>query len=151
MVSPLALLTTFHGRINRAPFWLGLIVVLVISFIGGYLIQPTYFNFETTVRPSLGMLVWEVIWFVPTMALTIKRCNDRNWPFWVPYLFGVMALPMSIAPYFGRLMNPANPTAIELAYWVIIGFVGLFFLIDNGFLRGTRGENQHGPDPLSTA
>ena len=97
------------------------------------------------------MRVWEVIWFVPTMALTIKRCNDRNWPFWVPYLFGVMALPMSIAPYFGRLMDPVNPTTIELAYWVIIGFVGLFFLIDNGFLRGTRGENQYGPDPLSTA
>lgn len=39
-------------------------------------------------------------------------------------------------------------------WWILIGFVpligGLWALIETGFLEGTKGENQYGPDPLAT-
>ena len=36
-------------------------------------------------------------------------------------------------------------------WWTLIGFVpviGLWMLVECGFLRGTPGDNQYGPDPL---
>jgi uncharacterized membrane protein YhaH (DUF805 family) len=39
-------------------------------------------------------------------------------------------------------------------WWILIGFVpligGLWALIETGFLEGTKGDNQYGPDPLAT-
>lgn len=40
-------------------------------------------------------------------------------------------------------------------WWIFIAFVpfigGLWALIETGFLEGTKGDNQYGPDPLATA
>jgi len=39
-------------------------------------------------------------------------------------------------------------------WWIFIGFVpiigGLWALIETGFLEGTKGDNQYGPDPLAS-
>jgi len=40
-------------------------------------------------------------------------------------------------------------------WWCLIGFVpvigGFWLLIENGFLKGSVGPNQYGPDPLGGA
>ncbi len=39
--------------------------------------------------------------------------------------------------------------ARKIAVMIIVGLAFLFAFIDNGFLRGTRGPNRYGPDPLN--
>ena len=48
----------------------------------------------------------------------------------------------------GLIGDPLNPNAIDFLLNVIIFVIGIWFLIELGFLRGTVGPNQYGPDPL---
>jgi uncharacterized membrane protein YhaH (DUF805 family) len=54
----------------------------------------------------------------PSLAISIKRWHDRD----------------------------------KSGWWVLIGFIpligGIWVLIETGFLEGTKGPNQYGPDPL---
>jgi uncharacterized membrane protein YhaH (DUF805 family) len=54
----------------------------------------------------------------PSLAISIKRWHDRD----------------------------------KSGWWVLIGFIpligGIWALIETGFLEGTKGPNQYGPDPL---
>ena len=38
-----------------------------------------------------------------------------------------------------------------MAFWVSLAAILLFAFVDNGFIRGTRGPNRYGPDPLAGA
>ncbi len=55
----------------------------------------------------------------PALAISVKRWHDRD----------------------------------KSGWWILIGFVpligGLWALIETGFLEGTKGDNQYGPDPLA--
>jgi uncharacterized membrane protein YhaH (DUF805 family) len=57
----------------------------------------------------------------PSLAISIKRWHDRD----------------------------------KSGWWVLIGFIPLigwlWALIETGFLEGTKGPNQYGPDPLGSA
>lgn len=57
----------------------------------------------------------------PSLAISIKRWHDRD----------------------------------KSGWWVLIGFIPLigwlWALIETGFLEGTKGPNQYGPDPLGGA
>ena len=68
---------------------------------------------------------------------------------WIVILvFGVVATWISIAVAVKRY-HDRNKSG----WWVLIVFVpiigGLWYLIECGFLRGTPGPNNYGPDPLA--
>jgi uncharacterized membrane protein YhaH (DUF805 family) len=46
------------------------------------------------------------------------------------------------------VQTPLIHSICLVAWWVTI-IVGLWFLIELGFLRGTAGDNSYGPDPLA--
>ncbi len=67
-------------------------------------------------------IVLGIVWLAaiwPGLALQIKRWHDRD----------------------------------KSGWWVLINFVpiigGIWALVENGFLAGTPGPNQYGPDPLA--
>jgi uncharacterized membrane protein YhaH (DUF805 family) len=125
------ILTSFSGRLNRQPFWLGLVLVVVVELVVFYAV---YALFGTTSVPTedamtpgmsvspigwliLGIVYIGVIW--AGLAMQIKRWHDRD----------------------------------KSGWWCLIGLVpvigGLWVLIECGFLRGTEGPNRFGPDPLA--
>jgi uncharacterized membrane protein YhaH (DUF805 family) len=118
------LLLSFEGRINRARYWTGIVVIIVVEVIAlaisaiiGFILGN---NIVTTLIGILAMIVCvAMIW--PSIALGVKRFHDRN----------------------------------KSGWWVLIAFVpvigGLWYLIECGFLEGTKGPNQFGPDPLPAA
>jgi uncharacterized membrane protein YhaH (DUF805 family) len=63
-------------------------------------------------------------------------------------LFGILVTWISIAVGIKRF-HDRNKSGV----WILIIFVpvigGLWYLIECGFLRGTVGPNDYGPDPLS--
>jgi uncharacterized membrane protein YhaH (DUF805 family) len=121
------LLFGFQGRTNRAKFWLVALALLVIEFIvlgviGG---RAAMSDDPQQALASLGPVAGIVLVIFGlavtwiTIAVGIKRFHDRN----------------------------------KSGVWILIIFVpvigGLWYLIECGFLRGTPGPNDYGPDPLA--
>lgn len=143
------LLLSFNGRIGRKSWWLGLVIIFAASLVGTLVLHPEVFSLELEEPPppSWPDTLWQIAWIVPATAITVKRFNDRDWPFWFGYAIGVMGLFLAVAPYLGLVIEP-NGSGIELALFWIVAIVSLLTFIDNGFLRGTKGPNTYGPDPL---
>jgi uncharacterized membrane protein YhaH (DUF805 family) len=121
------LLFGFHGRANRAKFWLvalGIFVIEVIIFavLGGTTAMSTDpEQAMANIGPGVGfvLFVFGVVALWISIAVAVKRYHDRN----------------------------------KSGWWVLIVFVpiigGIWYLVECGFLRGTPGPNNYGPDPLA--
>ncbi len=121
------LLFGFQGRTNRAKFWLVALALLVIEFIvlgvigGSAAMSDDPQQALASLGPVAGIVL--VIFGLAvtwiTIAVGIKRFHDRN----------------------------------KSGVWILIIFVpvigSLWYLIECGFLRGTPGPNDYGPDPLA--
>lgn len=108
------LLFNFEGRINRAKFWLGAVVLYVVPSLLAIIAWLAHSAFTWTLFALVMLLL---IW--PGLAVSIKRWHDRG----------------------------------KSGWWVLIGLVPLigqlWALIEMGFLPGTPGPNEYGPDPLA--
>ncbi|WP_342641632.1 DUF805 domain-containing protein [Rhodoligotrophos ferricapiens] len=72
------LLLNYEGRIGRGMWWIGMVAVLVLSFLA-YLIFGS--------DGLLALLVNLVLFFL-TLCIHIKRCHDRDQSgWWVLLLF----------------------------------------------------------------
>jgi len=121
------LLFSFQGRVNRAKFWLvalGIFVVEMIVFaatFGGAAMSGDPEQMASAIGPLAGIVIFVFVVIATwiSIAVAVKRYHDRN----------------------------------KSGWWVLIVFVpvigGLWYLIECGFLRGTPGPNNYGPDPLA--
>src|SRR6185503_2327827 len=142
-----SLLTTFNGRINRAIWWLGLVLLGVANVLGGMLLNPEFFTAEEPPPPSWPDTVWQIALLYPLTAITVKRFKDADRPAWLGYWFA----PFGVALISART-SASCPARSNLPRWrpAPCRFVYfLFAFIDNGFVRGTEGPNRYGPDPLA--
>jgi len=120
------LLFGFQGRTNRAKFWL---VALAIFVVEAILFAMLGSNIAMSDDPqealarmgpvtSIVLLLFGILVTWISIAVGIKRFHDRN----------------------------------KSGVWVLIIFVpvigSLWYLIECGFLKGTTGPNNYGPDPL---
>jgi len=121
-----SLLFGFQGRTNRAKFWLVALAIFIV---------------EAILFAMLGSNV--------AMANDPQEALARMGPVAsiVLLLFGILVTWISIAVGIKRF-HDRNKTGV----WILIIFVpvigGLWYLIECGFLKGTTGPNNYGPDPL---
>ncbi|MDB6080255.1 MAG: hypothetical protein JWO82_4002 [Akkermansiaceae bacterium] len=128
-LTPKQILTSFDGRIPRKTFWLwgigfgfafGIVLGIVTAIAGPA--APTVTPAGEVITHSPGP-----IFFLLMLILA------------VPYIWVILALQIK------RWHDRDKPGT-----WVLIGLipiVGIWALIETGFLRGTVGPNQYGPDP----
>lgn len=140
---------SFDGRISRLQFFCALIALMLIHLGVGFQIDPNYFTVETPVRPTLGGLIWALAMCIPETAIGIKRLNDRNWPWWLGYALAIAAISLTIGEYYGYFLDIDGQIDIQSIYFWTILALCLLFLCDNLLMRGTRGKNHYGPDPLN--
>lgn len=131
------LLTSFEGRTNRKPFWLSILVFLIVTWVLEFILFSVFgagaMHIDPNATPEataaaaqqamsgimlpLGILVLITLW--PTLAIYTKRWHDRD----------------------------------KSGWWSLILFVpiigSIWMLVECGFLRGTEGTNRFGPDPLA--
>ncbi|NQW52760.1 MAG: DUF805 domain-containing protein [Rhodospirillales bacterium] len=120
------LLFGFQGRINRARFWyvhIGVVIaqIVVFSLAGGAALLQGDPRAMANSASATGLMT--SLLFIPifwiSIALAVKRYHDLG----------------------------------KSGWWIFIVFVPLigaiWFLIEVGFLPGTRGPNQYGADPLA--
>lgn len=128
----LSLFTRFDGRINRQKWWLGLIALMIVQWIVYAVLMIVFGGSMMNVNPddpaameqmmssmTVPMIVLLLIFLWPSLALYAKRWHDRG----------------------------------KSGWWTLIVFVpiigAIWALVELGFLAGTEGPNQYGPDPLA--
>ena len=131
-----ALLFSFHGRVSRMPYWL---VSLAILFAIGLVVALLAVGgFLQSAAPLLVLLL-PLIWI--GLALAAKRLHDRNKSAWWLVVFYVLP---GIMDAIGSGAGEA-----EIAFSIASFGLSIWALIELGFLRGTIGPNDYGPDPLA--
>lgn len=142
------LLTTFEGRINRAKWWLGTVILIVAGVAGGALLNPEFFTADEPPPPNWPDTLWQVSLLIPTAAISVKRFHDLAWPTWTGVLAALIMLPYGLAPHFGMPIAPDAPSPGAAIFWVV-AFAQLFVFIVSGCFAGVDGPNRYGPDPLA--
>lgn len=152
------LFTSLQGRINRAKWWAGEVILFLIFSITAWI------GNQTIIGQTISALIW-IILYLPAYPLAAKRFQDRNRPGetalygYIPSIIAVGLL--SFGPVEG------SPQALELpvigvdvslnwntnmlgliCFFILIG-ITVWFLIELGMLKGTLGPNRFGPDPLT--
>jgi uncharacterized membrane protein YhaH (DUF805 family) len=147
---------SFEGRINRAKYWLAGLIFLIGAML--YLTTSIYAlagslrganaAWAATLFPILLYAITYPLFAVGIWsyaATTIKRLHDRNksgW--WIVPFFVVPVLFDKVGDRLGES---------NLAFFIgLIAFVlGVWSFVETFCLRGTRGPNRFGPDPLAAA
>jgi uncharacterized membrane protein YhaH (DUF805 family) len=146
------LYTSFEGRINRKPYWMGLIlliiVMIVVMFVAIYLVGGSVLVNDT--RTRLITFILQLLFLYPSAVLMVKRLHDRNRPnYYVAFLLVPMVIK-ALTDLMGMTGDPVSQNALDYLLNIIIFVVSVWFFIELGCLRGTVGPNQYGPDPLGT-
>jgi uncharacterized membrane protein YhaH (DUF805 family) len=172
----------FEGRLNRQPFWLGIlgliiasiILEIIVGFIFGGSMIGSFMSIvsaggdaqaiaDAALSASrtagwIGLVVF-IILVYPSLALWMKRAHDRDsngqllYVMWglvaITYLLQALGMTMGVSEIGGVPVASQNTVGWILA---LVEFVlGLYLLVTLGFLKGTEGPNQYGPDPLGAA
>jgi uncharacterized membrane protein YhaH (DUF805 family) len=139
------LYTSFDGRINRKPYWLASILLAVIMMV---LVFVLAFILGMSFLFQLVVFILQLAVLYPSAALMVKRLHDRNKPgYYAAIPLGLLLLK-SLTDLIGITGDPLNTNILDYILGIAILVVVIWFLIELGFLRGTQGQNQYGPDPL---
>jgi uncharacterized membrane protein YhaH (DUF805 family) len=133
----------FAGRINRAKFWIAVLIFtainIVLAIIGYALDESVMFQ---AVNGMIGIVV-----LISSIAVGIKRLHDRDKSGWYLVLFyivpGVLA---TIGMVVG--MTAEDGSLVTGLLFFAAAAIGIWAFIELGCLRGTVGSNRFGPDPL---
>lgn len=128
------LLLTYDGRINRAKYWITVVIYLVVMLIALALIfiLPWPAGFVAAAILYIAMAISGIF-------VGIKRLHDRDKSGWWLVLFYVV--PSVLGGAGGTIGAEMILNLISLA-------ISIWAIVELGFLRGTAGPNRFGPDPL---
>jgi uncharacterized membrane protein YhaH (DUF805 family) len=136
-MDPIDLLFGFKGRINRAKYWLVVLIWFVAWLITLMLAWMSTFSIIAIVLAAIVAIVGIVV----GVAVGIKRLHDRNKTGWWLLLFylapGVLDAITRGTGSAGMVFSFAS---LAISVWAIV---------ELGCLRGTIGPNPYGPDPVA--
>lgn len=131
------LLFGFQGRINRSKYWLAVVIWLVIWCVLVALLLLTEFS-----AVAIGLAVIVLIpSTVSGIAVGIKRLHDRDKSGWWLLIFYV------VPPVLDGIGNAVPEMSFIFSAASLA--ITIWMFVELGFLRGTRGPNRYGPDPLA--
>lgn len=107
-------------------------------------------------RSAWASLVLFVIFAFPVYALSIKRRHDRDssgMDFLIYMGLTVLLLLIQALGIGWETMTVGEMTIPTPSMWlnilnIAVGIFAIYLLVVLGFLRGTAGANQYGPDPV---
>ncbi len=167
MLMPLRRYADFSGRSRRMEYWMWILLqfligvafsILMIAIAGAGIMSgdPTQLAAVGGVVLVLYLLYMLVglVFFIPSLAVTVRRLHDTNRSGWwilapfVPYLLMIVAT-MTLVGSVGAKPDQQTVGVMALIVMVfglaaaVLGIVLLVFM----FLEGTKGPNKYGPDP----
>ena len=149
------LYTSFEGRINRKPFWIGSLILFAIAIVVSFAILMPLSAANATMGALAGLVLWLALLY-PGVALGVKRLHDRGKsgllmvvfiaPGLISQLCDLLGITGSYQTIAGHSIHMPNTLGWILNF-VTLG-VAIWALVTLGFLKGTNGPNGYGPDPL---
>lgn len=134
----------FDGRINRAKYWLVVLITIVAMFVGVAIVAALSLTLEQDsafLVAAVIILALVVFFGWIGLAVAIKRLHDREKSGWWLLLFYVVPMALN-----GVSSVTDNPGGLVLAF---VGFaISIWGFVEMGCLKGTTGPNAYGPDPL---
>ncbi|WP_127144539.1 DUF805 domain-containing protein [Pelagibacterium montanilacus] len=137
------LFTSFHGRIGRRTFWLGMIGLVVLGIVLGLVIAPL----GLVIGAGLASLLLSLLLLYPASAIITKRLADRGkpqtpwlWIFVVPGLVlnAMQALGIGFEEMEMAGEHVIQPVGIGMVMSGIVAIVALWALIELGLLKGRK-------------
>jgi uncharacterized membrane protein YhaH (DUF805 family) len=133
----------FSGRINRAKYWIAMLVysaIYIVLAIVGYVTDNS-----AIYQAINGML--NIVIFISSLAVGVKRLHDRNKSGWYLVLFYIVpGILVTAGIVVGTFMDDSILLASILGLAAFA--IGVWAFVELGCLRGTIGPNRYGPDPL---
>jgi uncharacterized membrane protein YhaH (DUF805 family) len=144
-------LFSFQGRLNRGKYWLAgflyIAVWLVFFAISLTLLGDRVDNLLSFAGVGLALWLIGIVLLLVTcwsgFAVGVKRLHDRDKTGWWIVLFYLAPSVLSGAQASG---SGGGAMLLMVASFVI----SVWSFIELGCLRGTRGPNRYGPDPLGS-
>jgi len=159
------ILFSFSGRINRAKWWLAVLISIILSLV----VTGLALAIQSDAINTVLNLVVSVVTLWIGLAAGAKRLHDLNKSgAWLILFFGgpivlfILFLIFALASVGTAALSSGGSdlsTEALVAMIMQVGGIGLIFvvlwlalaiwaLVWLGCLRGTVGPNRYGPDPL---
>lgn len=137
-----SLYISLDGRIRRSDYWLGGIALNLVQVVLVLLLTAP-FGFASQEAKGVA-LIMKCLFFWPGFALMVKRGHDRGRPAWVAFAY--------VAAIFaiGFFSEPVKILYGEVGLGIMTApvlLMGLFLLVDYGFMDGDPGRNRYGLSP----
>jgi uncharacterized membrane protein YhaH (DUF805 family) len=130
----------FSGRINRAKFWIAVLVFAAIHLILATAIYAT--DGSAIVQSINGML--GIVTMISSLAVSTKRLHDRNKSGWYILVFYGPAIGLALISKVVGASLLVGPFIMLLLAAILI-----WMFVELGCLRGSIGGNAYGPDPIA--
>jgi uncharacterized membrane protein YhaH (DUF805 family) len=143
------LLFSFRGRINRAKYWLAILIFILVSILAGIIgFVSGSEGLATTLSSAVSLVT-----FVSGILVGIKRLHDRDKSGWWLLLFyiapGILLGVGMVSAFFGLAEESAGAGMTGLLFSLAGLAIFIWAFVELGCLRGTVGSNKYGPDPLA--
>jgi uncharacterized membrane protein YhaH (DUF805 family) len=139
------LLFSFDGRINRAKWWLTVLIIVIAWVVVGIVCSILW----ALLGQPIGLIVAGLVGLAAVVGLIwasiatgLKRLHDREQSGWWLVVFWLVptAINMAAIPLAGSMTgNLLSLVAFGISIWGVIVL---------GALKGTTGPNAYGPDPI---
>lgn len=140
-----SLFTSFSGRINRAPYWTGILILTALMLVLSLIFLTMLVSPSSGAGGLIALIVIGLLLWAASIPVTVKRLHDRG-------KSGHYAWLLYISSLIGGAVDPWTPAMQVNPFGMIVTLItvaiGLWFFIELGFFRGTPGPNAYGPDPL---
>ena len=141
-------LLTFRGRMNRARYWVAVLSLMCIAIVMVLIAVATRAMIPVGVATAALAIITAVAFLalaVPGYFIAIKRLHDRNKSGHWLWLFCLAPAALNLLAKLA-VVQGAAPVGIVVML-VSIG-ISMWGFIEIACLKGMRGPNRFGPDPL---
>ncbi|MGH6872318.1 MAG: DUF805 domain-containing protein [Rhizomicrobium sp.] len=146
----------FRGRATRFRYWQSWVVGFAwLAAAAAVALPYALIEQRSTSEPERPLDAFSVMTiagegalaaaaFAAILAVYVRCLHDRDKGFW--WLIAFFAVPEAIVRFAS--VPDALPKAILLPFVVLALVFMVWGIVELGFLRGTKGPNRFGPDPL---
>ncbi len=142
------LFTSPDGRIGRAAYWIGWVIILLVEVA---LRLGLGVPFVTTPADTLTVrglsFVIDAVLLYPSIMVMVKRLHDRGYSGWVIGWLVVPYIVTMITNLLGMSGDPEHMGVVETLLLLATTIIMIAFMIELGFRRGSAGDNEFGPAP----
>ena len=133
-----------QGRLNRKPFIMRLLGVIVVSTIVAMIFYTLFYSLLGS--KQVAAIVISIIEVIAIYTLVVRRLHDLGMGQPLAVIYLVIAI---LQPFFFRLIAELPEDSMEAQVVQGLNLFTMLLIVCLMMIRGKRGANQYGEDPLA--